>query len=102
MADWDGGLSGLFGSGNGNGSAEPDEWCYDYDRCHFPYVSIKPESNLLLSLQPRSLVLTCVQQKACPVSDLHENARYTEGSAAWVLIASIIVFFMVLIYIRIM
>ena len=36
------------------------------------------------------------QQRACPESDLHENVRYTEGSAAWVLIASIIVFFMVI------
>ena len=34
-------------------------------------------------------------QNACHVDNLHENWRYTEGSAAWVLIASIIVFFMV-------
>jgi hypothetical protein len=36
-----------------------------------------------------------IQQRPCARADLHENVRYTEGSAAWVLIASIIVFFMV-------
>ena len=39
MADQDAGLvSGLFGNSSGD-SVETNEWCYDYDNCHFPYVS---------------------------------------------------------------
>ena len=36
-----------------------------------------------------------MRQNPCEIVDIHETTRYTEGSAAWVLIASIIVFFMV-------
>ena len=45
--------------------------------------------------QPFYVLIICIQQRACPEAEVHQSVRYTEGSAAWVLIASIIVFFMV-------
>ena len=96
MADLDAGLfSGLFRN-NGSGG-DVDEWCYDYNHCHFRYVSgsiVYLQGSSACSVLCTNYIL-CIQQKACPEADVHQNVRYTEGSAAWVLIASIIVFFMV-------
>ena len=98
MADLDAGLvSGLFGNDSGGG-VEENGWCYDYDHCHFSYVSGLGKKKRNLEFNLHKFHACAAQQRPCAKDDLHENVRYTEGSAAWVLIASIIVFFMVINY----
>ena len=90
----------------GNGSQASGNWCYAYNRCTFHYVSTRStrpkfplgRSVTLVRLDPRAKDpnLFCVAISQRPCAHPHPDLRYTDSSAAWVLIASIIVFFMVL------
>ena len=95
-------LSGLFTNTSSNS-------CFNYERCTYQYV----RKNTKIMYNHRYVVYIiygkdygklCLHSKAvhheflqrpCENTSLHSDYRYSDSSAAWVLIASIIVFFMV-------
>ena len=100
-------LTGLF-----QNSSDDDWWCFDFKQCTFQYVSCRMTSHATrVAVVPGLMcwnavffrclasVTTTVLRLPPPQSACNESVRpylrYTAASAAWVLLCSIIVFFMV-------
>ena len=68
-------------------------WCYTFSDCVFQHVR---QRDLQCVAEPYVANVICWSlQVPCPDDQVHGDVRYSDPSSVWVLICSIIVFFMV-------